>query len=133
MARHCPRDAVGKTEHCKVHAGAGDGLVPDDTVPDYCAISIDAADAKRAGPREWRSSNGFLDVTGTENVEIVIRHDGRVVWVHTGAGSLRICGIRNEVRVTDSFDPYKALVRFVGGSRSKPSRRRRRRRKNQSR
>ena len=41
------------------------------------------------------------DVTGAEDVEIVIRSDGRVIWVNLdGLLLLRICRIKN-VRLID--------------------------------
>jgi hypothetical protein len=44
--------------------------------------------------------------------------------VHPGCGRFRVCGIRNEVRVLDSNEPpHKEVMRFVGGTRTKPSKR----------
>jgi hypothetical protein len=58
-----------------------------DTEPDFCDMCVEDPDAKQTSPRLWRGSRGFFDVTGTDNVEIPIRHDGRVVWVHAGAAA----------------------------------------------
>jgi hypothetical protein len=38
----------------------------------------------------------LLDITGAEAVEIVIRDDGKVIWVNTERGCvLRICRIKH--------------------------------------
>ena len=63
-----------------------------DTEPDFC----ENPDAKQTSPRLWPGSRGFFDVTGTDNVEITIQHDGRVVWVHAGRSRFRVCGKGSE-------------------------------------
>jgi hypothetical protein len=93
-ARRCCRRALPNKSWCWTHIGAGVSLVPDDTVPDYCAISLNGESLRRA-------TKGFFDVTGAPGVEIRIRHDGEVVWVHTGKANVRICGIRSDVVVID--------------------------------
>jgi len=58
-------------------------------------MCVEVPDAEQTNPRLWRGSRGFFDVTGTDNVEITIRHDGRV-WVHAGRSRLRVCGKGSE-------------------------------------
>lgn len=42
-----------------------------------------------------------IDITGAEAVEVLIRADGRVVWVNTHIMRLRICQISGTVTVDD--------------------------------
>jgi len=45
--------------------------------------------------------NEFMDITAPKIVEIQIRHDGKVVWIHiNGETVLRICQI-GDLRLTD--------------------------------
>lgn len=45
---------------------------------------------------------GALDQTGAEDVEIMIRHDGRVVWINEGGiCRLRICQIKGRIFIDD--------------------------------
>jgi hypothetical protein len=42
-----------------------------------------------------------LDITGADDVEIVIKEDGKVVWVNSPLCVLRICQIRGRITVRD--------------------------------
>jgi hypothetical protein len=49
----------------------------------------------------YRGANGSIDITGVDDVEIVIKTDGREIWINAPDLRVRICGIRGEVFVTD--------------------------------
>ena len=45
--------------------------------------------------------DGTFDIAGIDDVEIVIKADGRVIWINAPDCRMRICGIRGQVFVTD--------------------------------
>ena len=44
---------------------------------------------------------GTFDITGIDDVEIVIKADGRVIWINAPDCRVRISAIRGQVFVTD--------------------------------
>ncbi len=57
--------------------------------PDSSIVGLDT--------RKWRGERGWVDITGIDDVEILIRHDGKVVWINGPTCRVRICGIRGEI------------------------------------
>lgn len=53
---------------------------------------------------ELRGRDGWIDITGADDVEIMIKDDGRVLWVNAPGLRVRICGIRGQVLITDNRD-----------------------------
>ena len=45
--------------------------------------------------------DGTFDITGIDDVEIVVKADGRTIWINAPDCRVRICGIRGQVFVTD--------------------------------
>ena len=45
--------------------------------------------------------DGTFDIASIDDVEIVIKADGRVIWINAPDRRVRICGIRGQVFVTD--------------------------------
>ena len=45
---------------------------------------------------------GSLDITGAKDVEIIIRRDGKVLWVNTAVMRLRICRIDGSITFRDA-------------------------------
>jgi hypothetical protein len=45
--------------------------------------------------------DGTFDITGIDDVEIVIKADGREILINAPDRRMRICGIRGQVFVTD--------------------------------
>lgn len=44
----------------------------------------------------------MVDVTGPEQVEVLIRNDGKVIWINVdGVCRLRCCRIVNPITITD--------------------------------
>ena len=60
----------------------------------------DFVDAKVDG-QLLHGRSGTFDITGIDDVEIVIKADGRVIWINAPDCRVRICGIRGQVFVTD--------------------------------
>lgn len=51
-----------------------------------------------------------LDIIGTDEIEIRIRSDGKVLWVNTGYGcKLRICRIQGNITIIDER-PAKSVA-----------------------
>ena len=66
--KRCGRPALPHGNFCWQH---------ERSAPDHCSVSLN-------GRKQRWGRKGFFDVTGAPFVEIRIRHDGKVVWIHTG-------------------------------------------------
>ena len=62
--------------------------------------SDDFVDAKVDG-QLLHGRGGTFDITGIDDVEIVVEADGRTIWINAPDYRVRICGIRGQVFVTD--------------------------------
>lgn len=98
LGRRCPRLRAVGSNRCRAHRDVP-ALAPDASVPDYCAVSLNGSNASRA-------TRGFFDVTGAPSIQIRIRADGRVLWVHAGKSEVRICGIRGDVVIVDQREEF---------------------------
>ena len=61
---------------------------------DFSIVGLDA--------RKWQGALGWLDITGIDDVQIDIRHDGKVIWINGPTCRLRICSIRGKIIVKDN-------------------------------
>lgn len=54
-----------------------------------------------ADGRSIRGKDCSVDVTGAEDIEVLISADGKRVWVNSPECKLRVCGIRGQIVVND--------------------------------
>lgn len=53
-----------------------------------------------------------LDVTLAQHMEIMIRNDGKVIWINEGGRCLlRVCGIEGEIILNDQRKKKKNAIR----------------------
>lgn len=46
-------------------------------------------------------ATGSIDITGADDVQVVIRNDGRVLWINAPDCRVRICCIRGAIEIVD--------------------------------
>jgi hypothetical protein len=68
---------------------------------DFSIVGIDG--------RKLRGQHGWLDITGIDSVEVLIRHDGKVLWINGPDLRLRICSIRGPVTIKDERGAKKGF------------------------
>jgi hypothetical protein len=50
----------------------------------------------------FKSKEGPIDIEDAEEVEILVREDGRTLWINTSLGCLaRLCRIKGKITVRD--------------------------------
>lgn len=104
-AGRCRSRSLTGQSHCARHAARmQEKALVDDGAADYCTTFFEGKFFRRCS-----RTKTDIDVTGAPIVQIRVSSDGKVVWVHAGKGSLRICGIRAGVVIEDDRDWYGGL------------------------
>ena len=65
----------------------------DDPTTDFVIADIDG--------EKFQGRDRWIDITGAEDIEIMIKDDGRMGWVNGPKNRDRICGIRGQVLIND--------------------------------
>jgi hypothetical protein len=45
--------------------------------------------------------DGWIDIAGADDIEVMIKDDGRVLWINGPKNKVRIRGIRGQVLIND--------------------------------
>jgi hypothetical protein len=75
----------------------------DDPATDFVIAGVDG--------EELRGRDGWIDITGADDLEIMINDDGRVLWINGPKNKVRICGIRGRVAINDMRSRRRARGR----------------------